>query len=312
MLTEFSDILPKYTFWLPMFAWLMALVAMGGFMVVQLLVLIVSTCTNIRMYTLTKKAQVTSVTQKAHAACYRDGEPTGFIWNMTLGFVGYVTTTQGRMESSPTTSTVHILCKMDTFDAIKRGDGMASTKSVAPTLSFVDTADNTIWASYTNNTCEFPYIPKTAQQSIIDHIVREKPYVTLIHGAPGTGKSMVAMLLAYQLGSKYASDYSPIEPGDSFGELYAFANPTADKPLIVAIEEVDDILRYIHDGKCKTNNHARANVHSKSTWNTWLDQIRIRYPHARVIMTMNSTLDEMNQLDSAYLRDGRVNYIASS
>lgn len=172
---------------------------------------------------------------------------------------------------------------------------------------------------------KYPYHPLTyevrqPQQSAIRDIMRsynEKKYcVALLHGKPGTGKSIISIILAkhlIQCGLEVSlvDTFKPWEPNDSFTMLYHTINPTREKPLIVVIEEVDKVIDMIHNTIMKKHDHFPTMVMCKGDWNSFLDKFdRRRYTHVFFIMTSNRDITYFNDLDPSYMRPGRVNVIA--
>jgi len=155
--------------------------------------------------------------------------------------------------------------------------------------------------------------PRREQKSIMDDI---KSYyddhghaVALIYGEPGTGKSVIGILLAKMFESGYCNTLQPWTPGVTLSQLYNEAEPTEDKPLIVMFDEVDVPLMTIHAGvephKCLT-----TEIANKTGWNKMFDEIDLGlYPNLIIVMTSNKNPDFINALDTCYIRSGRTNVI---
>jgi hypothetical protein len=157
--------------------------------------------------------------------------------------------------------------------------------------------------------------PRVEQAAIIDtiaeHYARVGHTVALLHGPPGTGKSMIGILLTSRLGGVYSNTLKPWQPGDTLAELYSEADPTAEKPLILAFDEVDGALMAIHAGVAP-HKAIPISVPDKAGWNRFLDEIgRGMYPHLVLLLTTNRSPAFIHDLDPSYIREGRVDLCIS-
>ena len=155
--------------------------------------------------------------------------------------------------------------------------------------------------------------PHPEQRIILDRIKgvyeQKQRGVFYIHGAPCTGKSMIGLLLAEEYSACYSNSYTPWEPGDILTSVIDEAEPTKERPLISAFEEVDGALIRIHEGIERHKNIPTA-ITDKSSWNRFLDNFdRGLYPFVILLMTSNKSFDFVNKLDSSYLRKGRVDEV---
>jgi hypothetical protein len=155
--------------------------------------------------------------------------------------------------------------------------------------------------------------PMAMQKKIIDEIQesynRTGHYSVYIYGEPGTGKSMIPLLLANCVKGMYCSTFNPWLPGDTLCGLYNEAEPTAKKPLILALDEVDSALVKIHEG-IPQHKTIPISVADKSGWNHLLDDIqRGLYPHLILILTSNKDPSFINDMDPSYLRERRIDKI---
>ena len=152
--------------------------------------------------------------------------------------------------------------------------------------------------------------PREEQTEIMDKIcVYQKAHghtVVFLHGPPGTGKSMIGVLLADRLHASYCNTLKPWQPGDTLADLYAEAEPTAEKPLVVAFDEFDGAIMAIHVG-ITPHKSTPTLVPDKAGWNRFLDEIgRGMYPHLILILTSNRDPSFIRAMDPSYIRDGRV------
>lgn len=153
-------------------------------------------------------------------------------------------------------------------------------------------------------------IPMGQQETIVDKIIEDymkrKHTVVFIHGPPGTGKSMVGILVANKFSSSFCNTLKPWQPGDTIGCLLSEMETTPQKPLIVVFDEIDLTIVKIHEG-IPSHKTVPTAVQDKSGWNIMFDAIqRGFYPNIIVIITSNKGPDFINSLDSSYIRKRRV------
>jgi hypothetical protein len=158
---------------------------------------------------------------------------------------------------------------------------------------------------------------QNAIEAIFDAYEASSVYstVALLYGEPGTGKSKIAALLAKRLANKDKIEevtickyWKPWEPNDSLGSMYSKISPSAEKPLILVLEEVDIPLLKIHENKVDIKNeHLPISIRTKDDWNLMLDEIDDGlFPHMILLLTSNRTPVWFDAMDASYLRKGRV------
>jgi len=159
----------------------------------------------------------------------------------------------------------------------------------------------------TRDTKDIPRgIQKQIVTEIIDDYMKRKHTVSYIYGNPGTGKSMIGLLIANEFSSYFCNTLKVWQPGDTLGLLLTEVEPTPQKPLIVVMDEFDLIIEKIHLGLPLHKNIPIA-VHDKSGWNHMLDSIqRGMYPNIILILTSNRGPDFIELMDPSYIRKGRV------
>ena len=153
-------------------------------------------------------------------------------------------------------------------------------------------------------------VPRPDQTAIMDTICENQKTrghsVIFLYGQPGTGKSMIGLLLAERLGAAYCNTLKPWQPGDLLADLYAEVDPTAERPLVVAMDEIDGVLVAIHAGIPPHKNMPIA-VGDKAGWNKFLDEIdRGMFPHLVLVLTSNRDPAFIRALDPSFIRTGRV------
>jgi len=154
-------------------------------------------------------------------------------------------------------------------------------------------------------------IPRADQEAVLDAICDHQKHirhtVVFLHGPPGSGKSMIGVMLARRLGGSYCNTLKPWQPGDTLADLYAEAEPSAEKPLVVAFDEFDGALMAIHRG-IPPHKTVPISVCDKASWNKLFDEIdRGMFPHLVVVLTSNRGPDFIQSLDPSYIREGRCN-----
>lgn len=156
-------------------------------------------------------------------------------------------------------------------------------------------------------------IPMGQQGSIVDKIIenymKRGHTVAFIHGPPGTGKSMIGILVANKFSSSFCNTLKPWQPGDTIGCLLSEVESRPQKPLIIVFDEIDLTILKIHEG-IPSHKTVPTAVQDKSGWNIMFDAIqRGFYPNIIVIITSNKGPDFINSLDSSYIRKRRVDMI---
>jgi hypothetical protein len=133
--------------------------------------------------------------------------------------------------------------------------------------------------------------------------------VILLHGPPGTGKSMIGILLANQLKGIHCDSARFWEPGDNPDTLYSDLNINSKSPLVLTFDEIDRTISEINVGITPHKN-IPIFIRNKDHWNKFFDKINLGfYRNIIVILTTNKTPSEINKIDPSYLRKGRVDYI---
>jgi len=145
--------------------------------------------------------------------------------------------------------------------------------------------------------------------AIIDDYIKRRHTVVYIHGNPGTGKSMIGILVANEFASHFCNTLKPWQPGDTLGVLLSEVEPTPQKPLILVFDEIDLTLMKINKG-IEPHKNIPIVVADKHGWNNMLDSIqRGMYPNIILILTSNRGPEFINTLDSSFIRRGRVDLI---
>ena len=154
--------------------------------------------------------------------------------------------------------------------------------------------------------------PMGDQQYIVDDIIEnyrlKERLIVFIHGVTGAGKSSIGLLLAKELKGNYCNKFNPIEPGDNFQSLLRDVDIEDDDekpPFIVVMEEIDTLIETVHKGEVPTHKKVTTMIRNKSSYNTFFDDMII---HTKIIfiLTSNKSKEEIDKLDTCYLRQGRI------
>jgi hypothetical protein len=146
-------------------------------------------------------------------------------------------------------------------------------------------------------------------QQIKEHHAEHGHTVAYLYGAPGTGKSVIGILLANMYKSSYCNTLKPWQPGDNVGSLYSDVEPTAEAPFILVFDEFDRPLQQINAG-IKPHPKLPIQLADKTGWNQLLDEIHIGvYPNLILLLTSNTSPDNIREMDPSYIREGRVDLL---
>lgn len=152
--------------------------------------------------------------------------------------------------------------------------------------------------------------PKGQQSIIVDQICenfeKRRRGVFFIHGVSGAGKSTIGLLVASRLNGILCHTFNPTEPGDTIQHVLRDSNPTDEAPMIILIEEVNTLIRNVHEETIQKHKNITTCVYNKSTYNTFMDDL-ILYRNVLFILTSNESRESIDALDPCYLRKGRVN-----
>tara|TARA_B110000858_G_C17579900_1_gene370778 strand:- start:22 stop:666 length:645 start_codon:yes stop_codon:yes gene_type:complete len=159
-----------------------------------------------------------------------------------------------------------------------------------------------------------PYKLNEQQQHVFNNIMNmynnKNNVKCFIYGKANSGKTILSYLIARKINASICDTFNPTEPSDSFSNLYYNINPTAQKPLIVLMDEIDIILNNIHNEKICLHKKNTIQIYNKITWNNFLDKIDYGlYPNVILILCSNKSWEDINLLDESYLREGRVDLI---
>lgn len=281
---------------------------------IKLLPMIILNCFNIKYYEVNTSSVFKSITNKIpkQALYMYNDKPNGWIFGWP--YIGYITRDfdNNKLWIITTTSYYGYLSK-----TIKK-KSEATQENPRENIEITFKCGSFANPFYRTEHIDIKSLPEPRlnQKKIIDNIKqlyeKKKNVSCFIHGKPGSGKSMIPLILAKQYKSVYANCYDFTEPGCFLGGLYSSIrdNEQDDSPVIVVVEEFDILLRKIHNGEVKQHKSVRVEVKNKSDYNTLMDSFAIGiYYNIILVFTSNTPLDEINQMDASYLRPGRIDLI---
>jgi hypothetical protein len=151
--------------------------------------------------------------------------------------------------------------------------------------------------------------PIGEQGPIVEDVIKiykkKRRAVVFIHGVSFAGKSSIGFLLAKRLKGNYCHSFNPTDPGDNFASVINELTDDEDSPIIIVLEEVDGIIRAVHNETIKSNSEIPTSVRNKESWVNFLDDMMF-YKNVIVVLTSNTEKKDLDLLDEAYLRKGRI------
>ena len=297
-----------------------------------------------RLHKVSNKRQIPLLLSRIskNASYTEDDKPRGWIWGKN--YIGYIL--EGGHSShrggEGNSLTIFILCRarffkdimnpsskmkqIDTDDTNSDEEENTSNeknkknnknKNIDNKIKFYERHGNYFWLQYNNREIDLEkYTARPNQQKIIEQIIEQyknsnndgNTSVNIIYGIAGTGKSMISLLLAKEMGAPLCDSFNPTEPGDDIGLIYNTAMPTYEKPLILVLEEFDILIHKLHNNLIATHRDIPIQVKDKTSWNMFFDRIdRGLYPNLIVILTTNTDPVMIDNMDKSYLRSGRIN-----
>jgi len=259
---------------------------------------------------------------------YQNGKPFGVFYGKW--YIGYIYSNDTQHGNQG--QTMYLIIKREVYERVtdtvfkltseKGDDSNRDGTNAAPAekkiIEIRERRGNPWWWDYADRKYEASKFlkkePRKYQQEIMDDIlsiVRGKASRSgtfFIHGEPGTGKSLLTLLLAKQIGAYYCDTWKPTDPGDTLSKVYSTISPDDNKPLVLVLEECDKLVINVLQGNVKPHLYIPIPMMDKGDWNGMLDKVTDLgfYPNLILILTSNISRDEIHAIDASILRDGRI------
>jgi hypothetical protein len=155
------------------------------------------------------------------------------------------------------------------------------------------------------------YVPTHNQEVILTKIKElysssvNKSTRVFISGEPGTGKSMIGLLLASEMKAKLTRTFNPTEPGETMIKLKRDLEPSEESPVIIMIDEADVMIKKIIEQNVYIHKNIPTSVKDKKEYNLFMDNAE-EYNHIIFIFTSNVSKETIDTIDSSFLRKGRI------
>ena len=208
---------------------------------------------------------------------YHNGKPFGLFYGKW--YIGYIYSNESQHNQG---HTMYLIIKRAKFDEITNGDKMVKaddgmTMTEKKIIDIRERRGNPWWWEYSDRKYDATkFLKKEAreyQQNIIDDILKtvnskaSRSGTFFIYGDPGTGKSLLTLLLAKQIGAYYCDTWKPTDPGDNLSKVYSTISPDDDKQLVLVLEECDKLIVNVIKGNIKPHIYIPIQMMDKSDWN---------------------------------------------
>jgi hypothetical protein len=257
---------------------------------------------------------------------YQNGRPFGAFYGKW--YIGYIYSNETQQGSQG--QIMYIIMKRTTYESttgksslngVTANESNTEKNEPNPVNKIIDIRErrgNPWWWEYSDRKYDATKFlkrePRKYQQDIIDDIlsvIKNKSSNSgtfFIYGEPGTGKSLLTLLLAKQIGAYYCDTWKPTDPGDNLSKVYSTISPDDNKQLVLVLEECDKMIMAVLEGNVKPHLYIPIPMMDKSDWNSTLDKVTDLgfYPNLILILTSNISRDDIHKKDASMLRDGRI------
>jgi len=269
--------------------------------------------------------QLINKLQIRRSVFYQNGRPFGVFYGKW--YIGYIYSNESQHGSQG--QVMYIIMKRTTYETTTGKTSLLRPDTATDTTTDAAVRENKIidirerrgnpwWWEYSDRKYDATKFlkrePRDYQQIIINDILSNignkssRSGTFFIYGEPGTGKSILTLLLAKQIGAYYCDTWKPTDPGDTLSKVYSTVSPDDSKPLVLVLEECDKLIMNVLEGNVKPHLYIPIPMMDKSDWNSMLDKVTDLgfYPNLILILTSNISRDEIHQKDASVLRDGRI------
>lgn len=154
--------------------------------------------------------------------------------------------------------------------------------------------------------------PVLDQSIIVKDIVKfynkKRQCKVFIEGPPCSGKSSIGYLVAKEIRASFCNTFNPTEPGDTVSSVISRVKDWIqddDTPLVILIDEVDTILKKVHNNQIKLHDEFTTLVSDKPSWSKFMDNLKFS-KNLIVIFTSNTSKQDIDLMDKSYIRQGRI------
>ena len=274
---------------------------LGGVPIILKVLLSLAYIFGVGVYSITDKNTITKISKNIRHSTMRNeiNEPFGFF--VDFSYIGYIT--EQTVDGS---KTLYLICNPSRFGLLLNNQKTSKNDQI---VKLYTRTGNYFCIKYkpTNFICT-DFTPRNNQMRILNdmvsHYTQHRKCVGVITGEPGQGKTFLGVLIAKTLNGSLCKTYRPTEPGDNLRCLYDTVKPTAETPLVILLDEFDEMLDAIRANTVHGHDNIPIEVRNKMSWNTLFDDISWNmYPFVIVILTSNMSKSD---IDQSYIRPGRV------
>ena len=281
----------------------------------------------IRLYTLTKKEECKKIQKKIGTKTSQlsdnnkgIGYSIGYWYIMYIDIIGSEDGDRYKISFIATEITYNNFMKDDEDNednnyVFNKLDDIIISDKPRKNINIWESFGNSRSRWYRKRVIKIPnFLPLAHQIPVIEQIIEQynktKHVTAFIYGPPGSGKSIIGLLLTKHFSSSYCKYVRLWKPGETLSNLHIEVDPTEEKPLIILLNEIDIPLINITDG-IPDHKSLDICIQDKSGWNDLFDDIQIgMYPNIILLLTSNKTATFINELDPSYLRESRIDIIS--
>ena len=250
------------------------------------------------------------------ASIWREQEPEGWIYGWF--FLGYLKSEKDTNGSITTEITIigndEFLTKNGFLsNCVPEINKDINTTTNENSIDVYDRDGNYFYFQWNMSPLIVDFEPMDNQKYAINFLaeqsINDTNTTALLYGRPGSGKSVIPLLLAKKLGAYYVDTFNPTTPGDTLLNLLSKVKPTHSRKVIIVLEEIDVLLYKVHNKLIIPHKDVCTLVLDKGSWNSFLDTFdRKRVKNVILIMTSNKDPSFFDELDPSYIRENRVKH----